>query len=145
MKMKSEGKELYGEEFEAINISDLSINDLKKVNDTYGHEYGDKLIQNAAMILKKVWGKRSVFRIGGDEFAVLLFDMDIKFVDEKKRLFEEEIKNFNEKNNEEALYLQMAIGIAEYDPETDQDYMEVFRRADEEMYIDKKEKKQNLR
>ena len=119
----------------------VDINDLKKVNDTYGHEYGDRLIQNGASILKKVWGKRSVFRIGGDEFAVLLFDIDTKFVDEKKRLFDEEIKNFNEKNNEEALYLQMAIGIAVYDPEKDQDYMEVFRRADEEMYIDKKEKK----
>ena len=38
----------------------------------------------------------------------------------------------------------MAIGVALYDPETDQDYMEVFRRADEEMYIDKKRKKGNF-
>ena len=51
------------------------------------------------------------------------------------------IQIFNQKNNEEALYLQMAIGVAVYYPETDRDYMEVFRRADEEMYIDKKEKK----
>ena len=91
--------------------------------------------------MKKVWGKRSVFRIGGDEFAVILFDIDKAAAEEKKRLFEEEVKAFNQKNNEEALYLQMAVGIAVYDPETDRDYMEVFRRADEEMYIDKKEKK----
>ena len=134
-------KKLRAKEHIDFTVVVVDINDLKKVNDTYGHEYGDRLIQNGASILKKVWGKRSVFRIGGDEFAVLLFDMDTKFVDEKKRLFDEEIKNFNEKNNEEALYLQIAIGIAVYDPEKDQDYMEVFRRADEEMYIDKKEKK----
>lgn len=122
-------------------VAVADINDLKKVNDTYGHEYGDKLIQNGAYILKKVWGKRSVFRIGGDEFAVLMFDVDNNTVEEKKRLFEEELKAFNEKYKQEILHLQMAIGVAVYDPETDQDYMEVFRRADEEMYIDKKEKK----
>lgn len=124
-----------------FTVAVADINDLKKVNDTYGHEYGDKLIQNGAYILKKVWGKQSVFRIGGDEFAVLLFDVDKNTVEEKKRLFEEELKAFNQKNKEKILYLQMAIGVAVYDPETDQDYMGVFRRADEEMYIDKKEKK----
>ena len=130
-------------EKESVNymVAVADINDLKKINDTYGHEYGDKLIQNGAFLLKKVWGKRSVFRIGGDEFAVILFDIDKAAAEEKKRLFEEEVKAFNQKNNEEALYLQMAVGIAVYDPETDRDYMEVFRRADEEMYIDKKEKK----
>jgi diguanylate cyclase (GGDEF)-like protein len=122
-------------------VAVADINDLKKVNDTYGHEYGDKLIQNGAFLLKKVWGKRSVFRIGGDEFAVILFDMDEKAVEEKKRLFEEELKVFNQNNKVKPLYLQMAIGVAIYDPETDQDYMEVFRRADEKMYTDKKEKK----
>jgi diguanylate cyclase (GGDEF)-like protein len=122
-------------------VAVADINDLKKVNDTYGHEYGDKLIKNAAFILKKVWGKRSVFRIGGDEFAIILFDIDKAAAEEKKHLFDEELKDFNQKNKEEPLYLQMAIGVAVYDPETDRDYMEVFRRADEEMYIDKKEKK----
>ena len=76
-----------------------------------------------------------------DEFAVILFDIDKDVAEEKKRLFEEELKAFNQKNNEEALYLQMASGIAVYDPEIDQDYMEVFRRADEAMYNNKKEKK----
>lgn len=122
-------------------VAVADINDLKKVNDTYGHEYGDKLIQNGAFILKKVWGKRSVFRIGGDEFTIILFDVDKNAAEEKKRLFDEELKVFNQNNKEEPLYLQMAIGVAIYDPETDQDYMEVFRRADELMYIDKKEKK----
>ncbi|MBR4981314.1 MAG: diguanylate cyclase, partial [Lachnospiraceae bacterium] len=47
----------------------MDINDLKKTNDTYGHEYGDKLIQNGADIAKKVWGSECMYRIGGDEFV----------------------------------------------------------------------------
>lgn len=122
-------------------VTVLDINDLKRVNDTYGHEYGDKLIQNGAAILKKVWGNDFVYRVGGDEFVVMHFGMVKEEAENKISLFEEAIEEYNRQNTEEELYLQIAVGMAEYNPETDKEYMDVFRRADNAMYEDKKRKK----
>ena len=120
----------------------IDINDLKKVNDTYGHEYGDKLIQNGATILKKVWGSDFMYRVGGDEFVIICLGMDKGNAEKKIVLFEKSIEDYNCQNNGEESYLQMAIGMATYNPETDKEYMDVFRRADSAMYGDKKQKKQ---
>ena len=120
-------------------VTVVDINDLKKVNDTYGHEYGDKLIQNGADILKKVWGNKFLYRIGGDEFVIVRFNVEKE--KNKILLFEKEIEEYNRHNTEEELHLQMAIGTAVYNSETDKGYMEVFRRADSAMYEDKKWKK----
>ena len=122
-------------------IAVVDINDLKKVNDTYGHEYGDKLIQRGAAILKKVWGSDSTYRVGGDEFVIVCSDMEKGCAETKMSLFEEAIEDYNRQNNCEKTYLQMAIGMAVYSSEKDKEYMDVFRRADSAMYEDKKQKK----
>ena len=49
-------------------VAVIDINNLKMINDGYGHEDGDVLIQSVATVLKKVWDK-NVYRIGGDAFA----------------------------------------------------------------------------
>ena len=128
---------------EKINflIAVIDINDLKMVNDTYGHEYGDKLIQSGAAIVKKVWGSEFTYRIGGDEFAVVCSDMEMKCAKKRISLFEEAIEAYNRQNTCEELFLQMAIGMAVYSSETDKEYMDVFRRADSAMNEDKKQKK----
>ncbi len=133
-------------EKEKINflIVVADINDMKKVNDTYGHEYGDKLIQDGAAILKKVWGSDLTYRVGGDEFVVVCLDMEMECAKEQILLFEEAIEHYNCQNNCEKIYLQMAIGIAAYSSETDKEYMDVFRRADSAMYEDKKQKKMKM-
>ena len=118
----------------------IDINDLKKVNDSYGHEYGDILIQNAASVLKKVWRKDS-YRIGGDEFAVVLLNADNVKIKKDILLFETEMETFRKQNSGEEFYLQMAIGMTVYNPETDVEYIDVFRRADSAMYEDKRHKK----
>ena len=118
----------------------IDINDLKIVNDSYGHEYGDILIQNAASVLKKVWRKDS-YRIGGDEFAVVLKNADNENLKKDIMILESEIETFRKQNTREEFYLQMAIGMTVYNPETDGEYMDVFRRADSAMYEDKKRKK----
>ena len=122
-------------------IAVVDINDLKLVNDTYGHEYGDKLIQSGAAIVKKVWGSDFTYRIGGDEFVVVYSEMEMECAKERISLFEEALEDYNRQNNCEELYLQMAIGMAVYSSETDKGYMDVFRRADSAMYEDKKQKK----
>ena len=69
--------------------------------------------------------------------------MNIKKEDAEKNiaLFEEAIQEYNSQNDKPELYLQMAIGMAEYDPKIDKEYMDVFHRADNAMYEDKKTKK----
>lgn len=123
-------------------IAVVDINDLKAVNDTYGHEYGDKLIQSGAAILRKVWGSDFTYRVGGDEFVIVCSDMEKECAKEQIVLFEKAIEDYNRQNNCKELYLQMAIGMAVYNPETDNEYMDVFSRADNAMYEDKKQKKQ---
>ena len=120
----------------------IDINDLKKINDGYGHEYGDLLIQSAATVLKKVWNK-NVYRIGGDEFAVVLMNTDDTKVKQEALRFEEELITFKKQNSAEELRLQLAVGTAVYDPLTDGEYADVFRKADTAMYKDKKYKKSN--
>ena len=123
----------------AVIVAD--INDLKKVNDTYGHEYGDMLIQNGVTILKKVWKNNFIYRIGGDEFVIIRLNVEKELAEKEIILFNEEIESYNQQNLNRELYLQMAIGMAVYNPEEDKEYMDVFRRADIAMYEDKKKKK----
>lgn len=134
-------KQIVAKEKEDFVVIIADINDLKRVNDTYGHDYGDILIQNGASLLKKIWTSKCVYRIGGDEFAILDSTMDKNVAEEKIALFEEAIDEHNQKNSEKELYLQMAIGMAVYDSEVDKEYMDVFRRADNAMYEDKRRKK----
>ena len=123
-----------------VIVSD--INDLKKVNDTYGHEFGDQLIQNGANVLKRIWKADCVYRIGGDEFAIVRLNAKEDMVKNEIILMEEELTRVNSHNSSKELYLQMAVGMAVYNPETDKGYMDVFRRADAAMYEDKKIKKE---
>ncbi len=69
------------------------INGLKTVNDSLGHEAGDKLILNTAKCLTEVFGTANVYRMGGDEFVALGFESDETFfrndVERAKRLMKE--------------------------------------------------------
>lgn len=133
-------KQIRSGEKTAFSVIVIDINDLKKVNDNYGHEMGDALIKDAVSVLKKVW-RKNTYRIGGDEFAVVLMNADGEKTQKDIVLFEEEMEAFRKHNSDKIYYLQMAVGAAVYDGETDGEYADVFRRADSIMYEDKKEKK----
>lgn len=135
-------KKLESKEKCKFTVLVTDINGLKMVNDTYGHEYGDLLIQNGAALLKKIWKKQPIFRIGGDEFVILYADAEKEKVEKEIASLEAIINDFNILNNSKALYLQMAVGMSEYNPETDTEYMDVFRRADSAMYQNKRLKKE---
>lgn len=62
-----------------IKMVYLDVNDLKKVNDNLGHEYGDKLLKSAAKIISESFGAfGKSYRIGGDEFCVLMSGENIE-------------------------------------------------------------------
>lgn len=63
---------------QSIGVIMCDLNGLKKVNDSYGHESGDKYICDAAEVLTSCFGTENVYRIGGDEFAVILLGEEEK-------------------------------------------------------------------
>ncbi len=108
----------------------LDVNDLKKVNDTIGHHAGDELLQNACKAICDVFKHSSVFRIGGDEFAVIAQGEDYEHLEERLG----EMRN----HNAEALRsggAVIACGTAWFRDDTC--VATVFDRADRNMYENK--------
>jgi diguanylate cyclase (GGDEF)-like protein len=58
----------------------FDINNLKVVNDKFGHEYGNKLIVSSANAIVAIFGEENTYRIGGDEFAVIIENEDDQIV-----------------------------------------------------------------
>lgn len=119
----------------AIAICD--VNGLKQVNDTMGHKAGDEYLRKASMMICDLFRHSPVFRIGGDEFAVILTNRDY----EQREELLSEIHHRSAENigTGEAV---VACGIAVFDPEKDHDVQSVYDRADERMYQEKSALKQ---
>ena len=118
-------------------VAVIDVNGLKQINDSYGHEYGNILISDTAAKAANVFGKENVYRIGGDEFAVLMRNVTAEKCRELAEQFREELRTGGG-----AVLAAAAIGVSGFLP-TDGSYEEVFRRADEEMYRIKSEMKKN--
>ena len=85
----------------------MDVNGLKYVNDTYGHDAGDELIRSAAKVIKESYGKEGdCYRIGGDEFIVLL-----NVANQVARRLEKDYEEVLSQHNQTALYkLSIAKG-----------------------------------
>ncbi|WP_425446084.1 diguanylate cyclase [Dethiothermospora halolimnae] len=117
----------------ALIICDLD--NLKIINDKKGHEEGDKLIKNASDILKSNLNDDILLaRIGGDEFAVILEDIDCESVKKIVENIKKTIKNYNKINTK--LPIGMSIGY-HYNKHSVGYMSEIFKRADRYMYRDK--------
>ena len=134
-------EEHMNEEIKAGTISPFSIgvfdlNNLKKTNDKYGHEAGDVLICDSAKLICTTFTHSPVYRIGGDEFAVILlgadyFDRDKIFAKFQKTI----VHNRKEKK------VVIASGYADFIFTADKRVVDVFDRADDIMYENKKKLK----
>ena len=120
------------------NLSELGIivcdlNGLKNINDTQGHEAGDIYIKDAAKIICNVFKHSPVFRIGGDEFVILLSGEDYGNRDAL-------LNNFDKMMYENILKKEVVIstGLDIYIPEKADTFQLVFERADKKMYARKK-------
>ena len=112
----------------------MDINGLKHINDTQGHHAGDEYIKASSHIICTVFKHSPVFRIGGDEFAVLLTGHDF---DEREHLLER-FKDIVTCNAKKGL-ANLAFGMATYDKDLDSSIETVFERADKAMYENKKQ------
>ena len=118
-----------------LGIVVCDINRLKEVNDTRGHAAGDQLIQEACAMICEHFKRGAVYRIGGDEFAVVLegagYDTMQEAVAELNRRVEENLRTNA---------VVVSIGSAELEP-GDRQLQDAFKRADQMMYQRKKELK----
>ncbi len=109
----------------------LDVNDLKKVNDTAGHQAGDEYIRGACKLVCDTFKRSPVFRVGGDEFAVISQGHDYECMEELL----EQVSN----HNAEAARtggIVVACGMSRFG--NDDCVAKVFERADRNMYENKK-------
>lgn len=122
-------------------IALFDANGLKVINDTYGHAAGNLLIISSAKYICNIFKHSPVFRIGGDEFVAILENEDYRNREELYDTFYEKLSTVTIPMKEQELPLSIALGIAEYDPDVDFFYENVFARADHAMYRKKDEMK----
>ena len=124
----------------AIGIFDC--NDLKKVNDQFGHDKGDIYLKNACRLICVVFDHSPVFRLGGDEFAVFLQNNDFNNREDLVSLFTNRQSEINEAAENKWDEVHVAFGIAVYDPGLDVAVNDTVRRADKIMYENKRKEKE---
>ena len=121
-------------------VAVFDVNQLKQVNDTYGHQAGDKLIVAAANAIADVFKRSPVFRIGGDEFLAVLRNRDLQ---DCRELFAKlDAVCENTALEEDKAPVSIARGFAVFDPGKDSGFEDVFQRADNAMYENKRKTKQ---
>lgn len=111
----------------------MDINGLKHVNDTQGHHAGDEYIKASCHIICTVFKHSPVFRIGGDEFAVLLTGEDYENREDLLEYFKDIVMSNKKKG-----LASLASGMATYDSGLDSGVEAVFERADKAMYENKR-------
>ena len=109
------------------------LDDLKLINDRYGHLEGDKALRNTARMLTTTFRHSDVLaRYGGDEFAILAIDADGGAICMADRL-KQNLKSFNQ--DHPGLYpLSISFGLARYKPNSDLTLENLLDAADRELY-----------
>ncbi len=128
--------------FTEFGLAMIDLNFLKRINDTYGHEQGNVAIKRLCHLVCTVFEHSPVFRIGGDEFIVVLKNHDYEHIDELTKVFNDRMEEMAKDDKlEQWEKISAAIGVAFFDPQRDNTVENVFKRADKEMYERKKEMK----
>ncbi|MBP3338158.1 MAG: GGDEF domain-containing protein [Lachnospiraceae bacterium] len=122
---------------ENVAVIFWDVNDLKKINDTEGHEKGDELIISVGKIISKmVTVSDSAFRIGGDEFVLIMNGSGKKELDEKLELWKNLLHDAN-KNTD--INISVSYG---YSCGTKKDIVKLIADADKMMYENKRKYKE---
>jgi diguanylate cyclase (GGDEF)-like protein len=112
------------------------VNGLKRINDTLGHKAGDEYICAASRMLCDYYKHSPVFRIGGDEFVMILQGQDYDNRDSILSAIDKEIEGNIGSNN-----VVISLGMTVYERGVDESFHEVFKRADDLMYKRKEQLK----
>ncbi len=127
-------------DMDSIGIFNFDVNNLKTMNDNFGHEAGDKLLIKAANSIRKVTNNKvHGYRMGGDEFLMVACNVTQKEVDSIKARWEEELARLN--TADDGIECVIAVGVVY--GEKGYNLSALMKEADELMYEDKKRKKKS--
>jgi len=137
-KMKDSLQEQIDQGTAAFAFVMIDVNNLKDINDNYGHDCGDKYIFGSCHIFCNIYKQSPIYRIGGDEFVVLLQNNNYKNRSKLLKMMETEFqKATNDSLRKPWERFSVAYGMSEYQKGDNVD--DVFKRADESMYRKKME------
>ena len=119
-------------------VCECDLNNLKIVNDTFGHDSGDAYIINCCKLICDIFKHSPVYRIGGDEFIAILQSDDYDNIELIKRSLTDTCVEEITKAVSLCEKKSFAAGFAIYDSTKDRCFGDVMKRADVEMYENKK-------
>ena len=130
-------EKIKNDEVGAYGIIVLDTNNLKEINDTYGHENGNEYLINACKLICQIFAHSPIFRIGGDEFIVILTGSDL---DNHEDLLVKFKKSMDLTKNASFPWKQISIayGIAIAKNAKETSIVETFNTADDNMYKNKR-------
>lgn len=124
-----------------VSIISADCNELKKINDTFGHLVGDEYIRMAALLFRMVvQNSGRIFRIGGDEFVIILPRKTAGEAETIVRKLQKEEQNFSVKNHN----LSISYGVSCMENKTDS-IIDIIDAADKHMYLNKAKYKNNIK
>lgn len=119
-------------------VCECDLNNLKVINDSFGHDTGDTYIINCCKVICNFFKHSPVYRIGGDEFVAILRTDDYDRIEEIKK----ELLDFSIEEMKKQISVpekkSFATGFAIFNPQNDKSFADVIKRADIEMYENKK-------
>ena len=119
----------------------LDIDDFKHINDTFGHKEGDEVLKEAAKLFQSTLRKMDIIcRIGGDEFLLIFLEDSLNDAPFIRGRLNKSLKKLNQKLAK-PYEIDFSIGLSVYEPSNPLSIEELIRIADENMYEEKKKKK----
>ena len=118
-----------------VTVAMMDLDDFKMINDTHGHEAGDRVLREVGKLLSDTFGKEYCYRYGGDEFLLIVPDISISDFNEKLGTLEP-----NGPAIDDTARAGFSVGFVRA-MLTDSDMLRnLIARADEKMYESKREK-----
>lgn len=122
-----------------LTVCFIDVDELKKINDNFGHSEGDRLLINIVKIIKGNIRKNDfIIRLGGDEFLIVFPQTDIKCARGILKRICDKITKINSKGTNN-YKMSISYGFAQFNPNSQLNVKKLIDKADEEMY--KKSKK----
>jgi len=125
-----------------IFIFFLDLDGMKAINDTLGHDYGDKALVDTSKIMHKSFRTTDILsRVGGDEFVIVAVKAQFEFIP----IIIQRIKDFvkDQNSSEEKFEISISIGVSKVNLDAESPLDEAIRDADKKMYDSKMKNKKN--
>ncbi len=121
---------------EPLSVIMMDIDHFKKINDTYGHMIGDKILKGIAKVIKeRIRTSDIIARYGGEEFVIVLTNANLEIAQKIAEDLRQKVENIVFKIEEKSIKATISLGVAQLKEDDDVDTLLI--RADENLYTAK--------